>query len=127
MLEIETKKITETVIVEKEILVINGIEINDAFFNKYKIDKISKYHSFNDSFPIRWEIELMEDHCEAISIPANFIHVAVSDACVNEAMMHQTKSLFGVQFHPEVSGNHGRVIIENFVHICQQQARLIHE
>jgi GMP synthase (glutamine-hydrolysing) len=69
----------------------------------------------------------MEDHCEAISIPANFIHVAVSDACVNEAMMHQTKSLFGVQFHPEVSGNHGRVIIENFVHICQQQARLNHE
>lgn len=73
------------------------------------------------------EIELMEDHCEAISIPANFIHVAVSDACVNEAMMHQTKSLYGVQFHPEVSGNHGRVIIENFVHICQQQARLNHE
>lgn len=73
------------------------------------------------------EIELMEDHCEAISIPANFIHVAVSDACVNEAMMHQTKSFFGVQFHPEVSGNHGRVIIENFVHICHQQARLNHE
>lgn len=68
------------------------------------------------------EIELMEDHCEAISIPVNFIHVAVSDACVNEAMMHQTKQLFGIQFHPEVSGNHGRVIIENFVHICQQTA-----
>lgn len=61
MLKIETKKITETVIVEKEILVINGIEINDTFFNKYKIDKISKYHSFNDSFPIGWSIELMED------------------------------------------------------------------
>lgn len=68
------------------------------------------------------EIELMEDHCETISIPANFTHVAVSDACVNEAMMHQSKPLFGVQFHPEVSGNHGRVIIENFVHICQQVA-----
>jgi GMP synthase (glutamine-hydrolysing) len=68
------------------------------------------------------EIELMEDHCEAISIPANFIHAAVSDACVNEAMMHQSKQLFGIQFHPEVSGNHGRIIIENFVHICQQTA-----
>lgn len=68
------------------------------------------------------EIELMEDHCEAISIPANFIHTAVSDACVNEAMMHQSKQLFGIQFHPEVSGNHGRIIIENFVHICQQTA-----
>ena len=73
------------------------------------------------------EIELMEDHCEAVSIPANFTHIAVSDACVNEAMMHQSKPLFGVQFHPEVSGNHGRVIIENFVHICQEAAENKHE
>lgn len=73
------------------------------------------------------EIELMEDHCEAVSIPANFTHVAVSDACVNEAMMHHSKPLFGVQFHPEVSGNHGRVIIENFVHICQEAAENKHE
>lgn len=65
------------------------------------------------------EIELMEDHCEAISIPKDFIHVGVSDATVNEAMMHQTKPLYGVQFHPEVSGNHGVVILENFVHICE--------
>lgn len=65
------------------------------------------------------EIELMEDHCEAISIPKDFIHVAVSDATVNEAMMHHSKPLYGVQFHPEVSGNHGAIILENFVHICE--------
>lgn len=68
------------------------------------------------------EIELMEDHCEAISIPKDFIHVAVSDATVNEAMMHKDKPLFGVQFHPEVSGNHGAIILENFVHICENPA-----
>ena len=65
------------------------------------------------------EIELMEDHCECISIPKDFIHIGVSDACVNEAMMHKDKPLFGVQFHPEVSGNHGSVVLENFVNICE--------
>lgn len=65
------------------------------------------------------EVEFMEDHCEAIGIPPGFIHVGVSDATVNEAMMHQTKQLFGVQFHPEVSGNMGALLFENFVNICQ--------
>lgn len=64
------------------------------------------------------EIELMEDHCETVSIPADFIHVGVSDACVNEAMMHKTRPIYGVQFHPEVSGNHGAIVLENFVNIC---------
>ena len=60
------------------------------------------------------EVEMMEDHCETISIPAGFELVASSDACVNEAMQHKKKQIFGVQFHPEVSGNHGRVVLENF-------------
>jgi GMP synthase (glutamine-hydrolysing) len=34
------------------------------------------------------EVEMMEDHCETISIPAHFKLVASSDACVNEAMEH---------------------------------------
>lgn len=64
------------------------------------------------------EIQMMEDHCEAISIPQNFVHVGVSDACVNESMMHKERPIFGVQFHPEVSGNHGAIVFENFVNIC---------
>jgi GMP synthase (glutamine-hydrolysing) len=69
------------------------------------------------------EILLMEDHCEAISIPEDFVHVGVSDSCVNEAMMHSTLPLYGVQFHPEVSGTHGAIVLENFVHICERYAR----
>jgi GMP synthase (glutamine-hydrolysing) len=67
------------------------------------------------------EIEFMEDHCESISIPPDFIHVGVSDATVNEAMMHKEKPLYGVQFHPEVSGNMGAILFENFVNICKQE------
>ncbi|MBI3237254.1 MAG: gamma-glutamyl-gamma-aminobutyrate hydrolase family protein [Flavobacteriia bacterium] len=61
------------------------------------------------------EVELMEDHCEAISIPAGFVHVGVSDSCVNEAMMHSTLPLYGVQFHPEVSGMHGAIVLEELI------------
>lgn len=67
------------------------------------------------------EVEFMEDHCETISIPSGFQLVASSDACINECMQHREKPFFGVQFHPEVSGNHGRVLIENFVRISGAQ------
>ena len=64
------------------------------------------------------EFEMMEDHCESISLPKQFKLAATSDACVNEAMFHESKLIFGVQFHPEVSGNLGTVLIDNFCQIC---------
>ena len=67
------------------------------------------------------EFEMMEDHCEAISIPPNFNLIAASDACVNEGMQHKELPIFGVQFHPEVSGNYGRTIFENFIRLCEEK------
>lgn len=64
------------------------------------------------------EFEMMEDHCETISIPSDFVLVGSSDACVNEIMQHRELPIYGVQFHPEVSGNHGGILLENFVNIC---------
>ena len=64
--------------------------------------------------------EVMEDHCERISIPEGFELLASSDECINEAMQHKEKQIYGLQFHPEVSGNFGRVIIENFVYSTRE-------
>ncbi|MBM3164997.1 MAG: homoserine O-succinyltransferase [Bacteroidetes bacterium] len=62
--------------------------------------------------------EMQEDHCESISIPDEFVLVANSDECINEVMQHESKALYGVQFHPEVSGSYGAIIFENFVSLC---------
>ncbi|MBI1838517.1 MAG: gamma-glutamyl-gamma-aminobutyrate hydrolase family protein [Flavobacteriia bacterium] len=66
------------------------------------------------------EIEMMEDHCETISIPPRFKLIASSDVCINEAMQHTELPVFGVQFHPEVSGNHGQIIFQNFINYCEK-------
>jgi GMP synthase (glutamine-hydrolysing) len=63
-------------------------------------------------------IEMQEDHCEFISVPNGFKQLASSDHCFHEAMEHTEKPIYGIQFHPEVSGNHGNIIIENFLKIC---------
>lgn len=63
-------------------------------------------------------IEMQEDHCEFISVPQHFKLLASSDHCFHEAMEHIEKPIYGVQFHPEVSGNHGNIIIENFLKTC---------
>ena len=67
------------------------------------------------------EFQMMEDHCETISIPADFNLIASSDACVNEAIQHKKMPIFGVQFHPEISGNYGRTLIDNFIKICEKK------
>lgn len=61
--------------------------------------------------------EMQEDHCEHISVPKGFDLLACSDACINEAMKHRDKPHYGVQFHPEVSGNYGHVLLANFANI----------
>ena len=97
--------------------------LHGAFGSRMKEDRdwqtVEFYEtsSLNDKLPS--EVEMMEDHCESISIPQGFKLLASSDACVNEAMQHNEKPIFGVQFHPEVSGNHGRIIFENFIKICE--------
>lgn len=68
------------------------------------------------------ELNLAEDRASTIGVPPNFQLLASSDSCINEAMKHREKETYGVQFIPERSGNHGAVIIENFVDISRARS-----
>jgi len=64
-------------------------------------------------------IRVYESHNYATAtLPEGFISIACSDTCRNEAVMHNQKNVFGVQFHPEASGTYGMDIIKRFVDLC---------
>ncbi len=67
---------------------------------------------------IKGDIEMMQDHCEEIDVPHDFKRIARSETCENEAMQHKVKPMFGVQFHPEVSGRWGKQLLKNFLKTC---------
>lgn len=58
---------------------------------------------------------------EVIKLPENFEILASSDKCAIEAMKHNNKDIYGIQFHPEVQHTpRGGEIFENFYKICKQ-------
>lgn len=59
-----------------------------------------------------------EDHTEYIDLPSDFILLATSKNCANEAMKHNKKPIYGLQFHPEISGDEGKMLLKNFAELC---------
>lgn len=70
------------------------------------------------------ETNMMEDHTEGIILPKNFVKLASSDQYEVEAMMHISKPIYGVQFHPEVSGREGEKVLNNFLGLLPGQREL---
>jgi GMP synthase (glutamine-hydrolysing) len=55
---------------------------------------------------------------EAKELPKGFRKLAHSESCMIEAMRHESRQIFGVQFHPEVwHTEHGEDILRNFLEI----------
>ena len=48
-------------------------------------------------------------------LPKDFIKIAESTTCKIEMIEHKFKKIFGIQFHPEVSNEIGKEIIEQFI------------
>ena len=61
---------------------------------------------------------------EVVSTPPGFRVLAGSDTCAVQAMRHETRSLFGVQFHPEVSHTpKGADVFKNFIETVRNTSR----
>jgi GMP synthase (glutamine-hydrolysing) len=60
-----------------------------------------------------------QDHTEGITLPDGFELLAQSADYKIEAMKHPEKPHWGVQFHPEVSGENGRVFFRNFLEVVE--------
>jgi GMP synthase (glutamine-hydrolysing) len=58
---------------------------------------------------------------ELKALPAGFVRLATSDACPIQAIRHERRPLYGVQFHPERYSEHhpaGRRILTNFFRLA---------
>jgi GMP synthase (glutamine-hydrolysing) len=69
-------------------------------------------------------IRVSESHRQALSrVPEGFQHLAESATSQVEAIRHQTRPIYGLQFHPERSDEkhpHGRMIIQNFLKLASK-------
>ena len=67
-------------------------------------------------------IRVSESHRQALTrVPEGFRHLAESATSQVEAICHQKRPIYGVQFHPERSDEkhpHGRIIIQNFLKLA---------
>lgn len=66
-------------------------------------------------------VNVWHSHCDEVKeLPPGFHHAASNDTCRIQGMQHETKPLFGVQFHPELFDDdhpHGQFIVENFLRL----------
>lgn len=69
-------------------------------------------------------IKAWESHRDECTMaPPGFKVLAESAICPVEAMRHPEKSIFGVQFHPEVEHTpEGPRILQNFVGLCEKKS-----
>ena len=100
--------------------------IGHVMGTKYCIGDMIKWdneiHIINKKEPLFAGIKtgslFRESHEQHIMLPPDFILLADSDNCRNEAMKHKSKPIYWVQFHPEISGEVGKKLIGNFLEKC---------
>lgn len=99
-----------------------GLLGEGAMLRTEEARSIEYIHQHDENSPLFFNIpqdsEFEEDHCEGVTISEQFIKLASSKSCDNEAMKHKTMNWWGVQFHPEVSEKYGSQLIKNWLNLC---------
>ena len=87
-------------------------------FGKVDIEVIEE----NDIFKgIPKKFEAWTSHNDEVIEAPGFQVLAKSKDCRNQAMKHESKPLYGIQFHPEVEHTScGGQIFKNFVDVCRK-------
>jgi GMP synthase (glutamine-hydrolysing) len=79
--------------------------------------RIVRKHPLFDGLPS--DLVVAESHRQELTrVPDEFHHLAQSTTSKVEAVVHESKPVYGVQFHPERSNDdhpHGRMIIQNLL------------
>ena len=81
------------------------VETNNQGIFQHLPEKVTVWHSHFD---------------EVKSLPPGFEASAANETCAIQAMQHNDRPLFGVQFHPELFDDvhpDGRRILENFLNL----------
>ena len=51
-------------------------------------------------------------------VPESFKIIAKTSNGMVQGIKHKNKPIYGVQFHPEISGKSGEVLLDNFISLC---------
>jgi GMP synthase (glutamine-hydrolysing) len=82
-------------------------------------DKVSvvRKHPLFEGLP--FDVVVAESHRQELTkVPEGFQHLAQSATSKVEAIVHRSRPIYGVQFHPERSNDehpHGRIIVQNLM------------
>ncbi|MGC9517755.1 MAG: GMP synthase subunit A [Methanomicrobiales archaeon] len=99
-----------------------GGEVKPAGIESYAKIEIN-IEDENDIFQGLGEsMNVWASHKDEVSkLPPGFKKLASSSICEIEAMSHESKPIYGIQFHPEVHHTeNGAKIFENFYKVCKK-------
>lgn len=99
-----------------------GGEIGSAGIESYAKTRITIVDE-NDIFKGVGDVmDVWSSHKDEVkTLPPGFKVLAVSPVCEFEAMKHENKPIYGIQFHPEVHHTEkGSMIFENFHRVCKE-------
>ena len=99
-----------------------GSEVVDLGHNVREVKEIKLLGSDPIFEGLPGSIRVSESHRQALArVPEGFRHLAESATSQVEAIGHQKRPLYGLQFHPERSDEkhpHGRIILQNFLKLA---------